>query len=703
MKRTFLLMTLLMLPDIAAAAAPGRIESAHLDRLRHLANGRIEAESASFDAAIGRIGAFGFGDLGCDANGFAYRPIIHSKAVLKVNVPHGAQRLDLILRGTQGVRELKIVVNNAVWARTNLQQGWQRLSLPLSPSHEGLLVMEMGLSQPGERYTDPEEFNPGTLGLFHALVTKLGRHEEFSVQPQTESITSSQFGWMEADEVLEIPIPVQRDQALESQGLRVKGSSAGLGLKVLLMSAQGAREDVAEMAADLALPWNLDLSRRGEMTPYWLRFEVTGQSGSVALISPKLTTPGEWPQPQATKAGDRPVVIIAIRNTGGEDADATRIPMTGTPLRAMHTTSTLEHEALRSLITGHYPTGRTKLGKDADKARVPSLVRMAKKNGRYTTLVSAAFPRLEKAVGVADFDHVRLSGPSTFGQAAHQVLEEAEKLLIDLRSKKTFTTIILRDAASPLSPQRDTWKRYYRGGKPPWKPADTRKTLMAYRKKNRSLTARETSYVDALRKGAVQQSLRAVRDFSIRLQNRRMNPVIVVVGLGANDWKPQPNAMTVQNTRIPVWVEGLPLPAAASDTTADLTDVATTLAGLLGGGKSLMQGSDLRSALPGTWSESAFVRDPFGDKLVVTNDSALLLASDRRPLKQSVRIRQKDGVMVWQNAPEDPIQVMLREAMRRRVSAHDGAAEAWHPSSHGATVRLGGEARRQKSCKRRSR
>ena len=702
MTRYFLLLVLLALPEIAGASAPGRVESAHLDRLRSLANGRIEAESASFDTAIGRIGSFGFGELGCDADGFAYRPIIHSKAVLKVNVPHGSRRLDLVVRATQGVRELKVVVDNAVWARTELQKGWQRISLPLGASNEGPLVVELALNQPGERFEDAEQFPPATLGLFHALITKLTKHEEVSVAPQAESLTSSQLGWLEAGEVIEIPIPVQKEQALESPGLRVRAGSSDLAVKVLLMSAQGAREEVAHMAAGLALPWNLDLSRRGEMVPYWLRFEVEGSAGSLALVSPKLTTPGQWPEARTSNVGDRPVVLVALRNTGYGDAEGSRVPMPGTPLQAVHTTSTLEHEALQSLIGGRYPIGRTKRdGKN--KQRTPSLVRMARKNGRYATLVSAAFPRLEEAVGVADFDHVRLSGPSTFGQAAEQVLKEAESLLIELRNKKTFTTVLLRDAANPLSPQRDTWKRFYRGGKPPWKPADTRKTLMAIKKKGRALTKNESSFLDALRKGAVQQALRAVRDFSIRLQNRRMNPIVVVVGLGATDWTPRPNAMTIENTRIPVWFEGLPLPAAAIDTTADLTDVATTLAGILGGGKSLMQGSDLRSVLPHTWSESAFVRDPFGDKLAVSKDVSLLVRSDRRPLRQSHRARQKDGTYRWEEAPENESQALLRESLRRQISAHDGAGASWHPSVHGATVRLGGEARRQKSCKRRAR
>jgi hypothetical protein len=695
--RYLLLVVVLVLPCVGHAAVTGRVDSAHLDRLRSLANGRIEAESPSFDTAVGRIGTFGFGSPGCDAQGFSYRPIVHSKAVLQVNIPHGSNSLDIIVRATQGARELSVIVGNALWTRAQLNEGWQRVRIPLSPANEGPLVMELSLNKPVGRFEKQDALAPEVLGLFHALITKSTKLEDSVVEPQKESVSSSQLGWMEAGEILEIPVPVQKGQALEVRGLRVRGDASKLSLRVLLMSAQGAREEVANVAASLNLPWNLDVSRRGEMTPYWLRFEVDGEQGAVALSDPRLTVPGLVPESVASSLEGRPVVLIAVRNTSYEDAEATRVPMPGFPLSELRTTSTLEYEALTSLVTGHYPRAGKQKGA---KQRKQSLVRMAKKNGRYASLVSAAFPRLEEAVGLGDFDHVRLSSPTTFGQSAEHVLAEAEKLLIDLRAKKTFTTIVLRDPGNPLSPQGDAWKRFYRGGQPVWKPANTRKVLLGIQKSGRALKKKEVEFLDALKKGAVQQSLRAVRDFSVRLENRRMKPIIVVVGLGSQAWPPRPNAMTVENTRIPAWIQGIPLPAAAADSVSDLTDIATTIAGLLRGGKSLMQGSDIRSALPNTWPETVFVRDPFGGKLVVTNRVTILLSSSRKVLSQQIRKRDKSGLTRWVDAPEDESQALFRESLRRQGSAHDGAGAAWHPSIHGATVRRGGESRRGKACRR---
>ena len=184
---------------------------------------------------------------------------------------------------------------------------------------------------------------------------------------------------------------------------------------------------------------------------------MTGESGAVSLNNARLTVAGALPKAGRAQVGDRPVILIALRNLGLKDVEAVRASLDGAMLKMVHTTSTQDTIALQSLLTGQYPGGGKRSVLKADKAR--GLARLAKGGGRSTVLVSGTFPQVLEAAGGADYDVVRIASPKTFSAAAPDVLAHAEKVLREMRDQKIFTTVLLGDAAFPFFPRTASWRR----------------------------------------------------------------------------------------------------------------------------------------------------------------------------------------------------------------------------------------------------
>jgi hypothetical protein len=677
--------TMLLTSAWGTSTTPTSGLSADLVRLANHARGRIHAGSPSFDNAISAYGGYGFGKPGCDAAGFAYRPVTHSQPKLKVHVPIGAQRMEIVLRPTHGRREVTISEGNHTWATFTLRWGWQRVLVRVDATHQGPRTLTFTFA----RATDARDEGPSmpakTRALMHAILFKSRKLQENVIIGASRPVRDGNKLWLEAGEITEIPLTPQSNQALITTGLANPDKAKNLTLQVRARTVQGAYAKLFETSGLFDMPWNLDLSRRGETTPLWLRFETAGTGqGALGLRTPMLTTSQVIATPPSTK---RPtpshIVIIAVPGLRYKDVVRLKQTLPGTLYNDVWSSSTEPRASLASLLTGHHPAAtRVHSRRHGLSNTLATLTGRLAKADFSTWLVGGGAAMAHPSM-VRDFATIRRPGIAGLRPHAAALLTAAFKELKQHQGKKSFGLAVLGDVDALAAPRTPHWRRFAKDLNPlPWPVGETRRRLLAAQKANRQFKPNERRYLEALRLGRITDVFDSIQAFW-RQTRRASHPWIVVVGLGGT---PQGQQTTADDLHIPLWMLNTRPPShAPRQPTLGLIDLTAALAEM---GRTA-QREDLPGLSPhlwqqGTWSWPTFAETPRGSYLVRESNRLLWVPFKGTP--QLLEYKGQATSQPWTNAKAGPAKTFHIDLMKAIYGTQVAAKERWERGRFTATL-----------------
>lgn len=657
----------------AGAALPGRADSADVIRLATAGGGVLVAASPAMDAALGR-GNRGVLRPGCDGEGFSYRPVATPRLLLEVDVPPRSRRLDVVLRPVHGLRELTVHLGDRSLGSLPLRAGWQRLSLPLEGDEAGTMPLRLELANPTEARDEGPGMPPTVRALLHAL--RFSRRAEVPPDGSLRPTPAGDVLWLERGESLELPAPLQAGQALETDGVIATGGGEGLRVRVDLVAYHGGVEAVAELPAALDLPYNVDLSRRNEQTPVFLRLSIEGDRwGAVGLRRPRLTVAAAPTHPTPTAAAAERILVIVAPGLRSDDAAIVggRLPGAVSLPNAWSTALALR-AALGSLWTGLYPPVHGVEGRRDTLDRRHGTLASALRTKGFRTLARAGYLPVPADDALwTGFDDIALAGPEAHRPQAAHVLDATAA---DLGQGRVFAAVVLTDIAPPYLPRPgDAWRAYFDGAEPAWSLRDTRQILTEVAAGRRTLDDRERRFLEGLRRGKADEVLSAVADFVRQLRADDQPPVrIVVVGLG--EQAPGAAALEPDDLQAALWLIGDPTVSADHDGPVDLTDVAATLA--TWGGTSLPsggQGLPIGGRLPGAWPTLAFASVDRATELVVHGRYALI--APRRGGAPTLH-RRSPGSARFEAIEAGGGQAIRLHLLERSLRAWHSAGARWH-------------------------
>jgi hypothetical protein len=678
----FIALPVAVLAVAGQGALPGRVDSVDLVRLRAYGTGRIEAGGPGLEAATGWQLAFGFGAPGCDG-GRRVREIIHPYAALDLEVPAGTQRVDIVLRAVAAHRSLRVFLEEAELGGAAVGPSWHRLSIPLTETHRGRHRLKLQLSPLGTPAApEPGTWSEGTLGLLEAVVFGVS-----AATPQLDPgpVADPRVFWLEAGEEACLPVRLETGQALETSGTVRRGAGADeLEVVVELVTAYGVRRTLASLPATLDIPWNLHLAESYHVEPVRLCLTARGERGAVGLEAPRLTLPGT-PPPASQPIGDRDVVLVAIRGLGWAETQATRPRLTGQePIGEVWTTATTPRHAIASLLTGRYPAS---LGLRGLAVALPpgtaTLAERATRAGRRTLMRAGWVPLAADSPVFAGMADAQIAAPPGFLPHTAEVLDALLGALSRARGP-ALAVGLLGDPGAPYSPRAEHWKHHNPpAGKPPWEPLGTPEIMRLLADGKKQLSGRERQYLEALRRGKLEETLEAVERFVVSLAGlkRPAPPLVLVVGLGGEAPWPDADALSPDEARVPLWWLDAATQGGAAFALGDLTDVAATVAALVGAEAQDLDGTDLRLGVPKGFSPAVFVTDAGLRDLVVSDRMKLVLArqpaaiAPRGSLPPSPLTRWSS--LGWRPEPYPEVAELLGVPLERRMAALTGAGPRW--------------------------
>jgi hypothetical protein len=688
-------------PEIRAAL-PGRVEVVDVVRLAQLDRGLVDAGGPSLDVAAGGTGGFGFGPPSCDEAGFSFRPILHPRSGLTVSVPADARHLELILRPTFGTRELSLSLAGGRLVSVQLGGGWQRVVLPVDKKVEGDALLELRFSTTTAPFDEEAGVPAEARALLHRVAFDRRMHEARKGELVSSARASSDVLWLEPGQSVRMPAPLQFGQALETAGVVSRGQSTDLRLHIDLISVYGAVEKVASMPASMDMPWNIDLSRRGERSPVWLRIRCTGTGdGAAGILMPRLTRPAEA-APQRPAADDpKTVVLIAIMGLRYEDAAALSSTM---PLGRLHerawSTSSDPRPSLTSLATGLSPITHGVIGlRDVVPPGTKGLVGPARAAGVHTILRTGFVPMTAGSPIWEDFEDVRFADMRSLKPHAKAVLESTLDAIMHTKGR-ALALAVLSDGAPPYIPTSDAWKQHIAAGSsPPWPAHESRRAVADLAMGKRPFDDKTRTYLAALRRGKAQEALEQVRIFQAALRAKRSNTLVLVVGLGGT-LPGSAGAYEPEDVHVPLWIDSEDRWRLPAEATVDIMDVAITAVAALGALPAWgVQGTDLRSNLPDPWPTAAFATLTRAESrdLAVWGDT-VIMANRGNQAKVTIFAREGHG---WDAKPApDRYDGPAFEAARAHLRGWLSAGARWRPDDYEAAVRRGGEDGYADPCRR---
>ena len=667
-----------LVPHHALAALPGRVETTDVMRLSAHADGRIAAASPGMDVAVGATAGFGFGVPSCGADGFAFRPIIHAKASAHLHIPRAAKRLEILLRPVQAERELVLSIGARTLSPIMLYGGWQRVSVNLLPADRGARWVRMTLTEGVAALAGDEAMGPEVRGLLHAVVTSNQATPPKTTLPYP--VTGSDVLWLEAGHEITMPAPLMMGQALETHGVQVVGSGSSLTLHVEVVSAEGAVESVAVLPAALDIPWNVDLSRRGERAPVRLRLRATGRTGGAAgLRMPRLTAPALRPSEGTSGGRSDTIVLVAVRGLRVDDV----LHAKGKPLAAMGrldmgSTAPDARVALTSLLTGRYPASHGVIGRrDVLADDVPTLAEALRVAG-VSTMLRGGFVPLPPADPVwRGFEDVSFADGRQVLPHARPVLDSVADALHSAGPSPVFALVVLGDMTSPFLPRADAWKAHWAGGAPPWPPERSRAAVAAIQRGERELDEPTRQYLTALRRGKMDEVLSALDTFRARLAPAGGKaPTLIITGLGGSH-PGDAAGLDPALVDAPLWVESPHWKPAGASCVLDLTDLAATVADLAGLPElEGAQGASARRCVQGIWPSTAYASHERGEDLVRRGD--LSLVGPRGDRTSRTLFRRVGATWTHVDQPDAGMRI-IADLMGRQLDGWLGAGARWRP------------------------
>ena len=677
----------------ARAALPGRAESVDVLRLLALGTTPIEVAGPAGYASAGGADGHAYGPPACDGD-YSYRRVMAARAGVTLDLAEGDRWLDLVIRPVHEEREIALWLGDRLLSTARIKVGWQRVRIPLIDTPPGRHRFELRTSPTGVSLMSEANISPRVLALLHAVVVSSATRGPESTL--AGPLFEADVAWLEAGTSIRVPIAPEAGQALQTGGLRTRGDTDDLRLVVERETLEGAVQPLLDWPAALELPWNLALHPESAREPVWLTLRVVGEAGgAIGLVAPQLTVPAAATAGATVDSGAAGrTVVIAVAGLRSDDTDAVGIELAGaTRLTNVWSTSPTPRAALASLLTGQYPevhgvvgrkdrlsSGRMGIGWAATRAGRKAVVRLG-------NLAVASDDKLWD--GWAD---VKRATPQTYRGIAADVLSATADAIAATADEPVLAVAVLTDPTPPLMPRAGgAWQRFWpeSAGKPPWKAGETRARLAALAAKGRVLSDKDRRWIRALRRGKVDETLRAISEFLDVLAKApgAIPTRVVIVGLGGSD----PDRLTGLDpdaVQVPVWTVGVALDAAATTRTSDLTDVAALIADVSGvPGVPGLQGAGATRPLASAWGDAAFASHGRRWDLAATDE--LVVLSDRSNGEVSTLVRGTAGQ--WLPVGDVSPALGLRlSVLKRGLGAWRAAGAYWRQGDFAPGAHSGG-------------
>ena len=683
--RPHILSSLLVLTFVPAThAAAERHSVADLIRLAGFGDGPVSALGPGLDVAAGTLGAKALGERGCDESGLVYRELVHARVNLSI-ASEGARRLDLILRAVNQAREISVSLDGEQLGTGMLNGSWQRLSFRIQPLSPGPHQLTFTMTPTGESLEDP--LGEGVLALLNSI-----RLSSAILPPEgsiTERFKGSDVLWLEAGEVLRIPLPPIPEHALHTSGLRVIGPHKDLAAQVSFETPEGALNTKLLIPAALTLPWNLALASAGDRSAKYLRITAKGTStGAIGLVQPKLTLPRS--EDPATMSPSERLVLVVIPGLRSDDAAEALRRLKGFGSTELWSTSASNASSLASLLTGRYPDAHGVVARgDTLPPGLQTLASAIKASGRHTLLRSGHLAQSRDKALWAGYDDVHFADSGAFKHTAEGVLGALASAMASSKGGPIFATAILGDVLPPYLPRQDAWRAHWDAkGKPPWNPREGRKELQAQRASKRAPSEQDLAFWRALRRGKIDEVFSALSAFSAALQAPEKTRV-VIVGLGGPAGALATQRPDLDALSVPLMLNE-PESTSWSARATDLSDLHAMLAALGGAQTHTSPGTRLDAWQSQTWADLAYGTIADRWEVALSAEGALVL--DRQSGGARLMTRARPGAP-WVERPSGAPPSSLEDILlERRLKARLCAGKMWtraHYSPATSAERLG--------------
>jgi hypothetical protein len=298
-----------------------------------------------------------------------------------------------------------------------------------------------------------------------------------------------------------------------------------------------------------------------------------------------------------------------------------------------------------------------------------------------------------------DYEDVRFADMRSLKPHAKAVLDSTLEAIYHSKGP-TLALAVLSDGSPPYIPMTGAWKEHAKAGSsPPWPARESRIAVSELAMGQRPFNEKTRAYLAALRRGKAQETLEQVRIFQAALKAKRSNTLVLVVGLGGT-LPGSGGAYAPEDVHVPLWIDSDDRWRLPESATVDITDVAVTAVAALGAATPEgVQGTDLRSNLPGPWPTAAFATLTRAESrdLAVWGETVIMVNRGNQA-KPTLFEREGHGWKV--KGVPDPHDGPSLWAAQAQLRGWLSAGTRWRPDDYESAVRRGGEDGYADPCKR---